>query len=132
MTLQCCVGKAKSEINAVAETKVKLIMIPVSKMTEWMKKYESWRNYIIQSYHTRLLEMLEAIDTIAFMKMDERLLKYLRDRAMVTRDDMIHATHQEIALDLHTSRVVVSRLLKKLEKEEAIKLFRNKIKVIDL
>jgi CRP/FNR family transcriptional regulator len=132
MTLQCCVGNAKSEINAVAETKVKLIMIPISKMTEWMQKYESWRNYIIQSYHTRMMEMLEAIDTIAFMKMDERLLKYLRDKAMVTHDDMLHATHREIAQDLYTSRVVVSRLLKKLEKEGSIKLYRNKIKIIDL
>lgn len=132
MTLQCCVGNAKSEIRAVAETDVKLMMIPVSKMTEWMKNFESWRTYIIQSYHTRIMEMLEAIDTIAFLRMDERLLKYLRDKAMVTRDDMLYATHQEIAQDLHTSRVVVSRLLKKLEKEYAIKLFRNKIKVIDL
>ena len=132
MTLSCCVGNAKSEIRAVAETDTKLIMIPVQMMTDWMKKYNSWREFIIMSYHTRMMEMLEAIDTIAFMKMDDRLLKHLRDKAMVTQDDMLYATHSEIAQDLHTSRVVVSRLLKKLEREGAINLFRNKIKVIDL
>ena len=132
MTLSCCVGSAKSEIRAVAETDTTIVMIPVENMIEWMKKYHSWREYIIQSYHTRLMEMLEAIDTIAFLKMDERLLKYLRDKAMVTQDDMIYATHQQIAQDLHTSRVVVSRILKKLENEGAISLYRNKIKVIAL
>ena len=79
-----------------------------------------------------MIEMLEAIDTIAFLRMDERLLKYLRDKAMVTHDDVIHATHKEISEDLHTSRVVISRLLKKLENEGKIKLHRNNIKIIDL
>ena len=132
MTLSCCVAHAKSEIRAVAETDAKLIMIPVKKMTEWMHKYKSWQEFIVQSYHSRMMEMLEAIDTIAFLKMDERLLKYLRDKAMVSNDDVLHVTHKEIAQDLHTSRVVVSRLLKKLENESKIELFRNKIKVIAL
>ncbi len=132
MTLSCCVGNAKSEIRAVAETDATLLMIPVEKMTAWMHKYKSWQEFIVQSYHSRLMEMLEAIDTIAFLKMDERLLKYLRDKAMVSHDDMLYVTHSEIAQDLHTSRVVVSRVLKKLENEDKIELFRNKIKVIDL
>ncbi len=132
MTLNCCVGQKKSEIRAIAETSAKLIMVPVEKMEEWMKKYHSWRNFILQSYNSRLSEMLETIDTIAFMKMDERLLKHLRDKAMVNSDDMITTTHQEIAQNLHTSRVVVSRLLKKLENEGKIKLHRNSIHVIEL
>lgn len=132
MTLACCMGRTKSEIRAVAETDVKIIMIPVQKMSQWLGKYKSWQDFILQSYHNRMLEMLEAIDTIAFLKMDERLLKYLRDKAMVTHDDDIHATHKEISEDLHTSRVVISRLLKKLENEGKIKLFRNNIRIIDL
>jgi CRP/FNR family transcriptional regulator len=132
MTLACCMGQTKSEIRAVTETDVKLIMIPVQKMTEWLGKYKSWQSFILQSYHNRMIEMLEAIDTIAFLRMDERLLKYLRDKAMVTHDDVIHATHKEISEDLHTSRVVISRLLKKLENEGKIKLHRNNIKIIDL
>ena len=79
-----------------------------------------------------MLEMLEAIDTIAFLKMDDRVLKYIRDKAMVTNDDVIHTTHKEISEDLHTSRVVISRLLKKLENEGKIELYRNYIKIIDL
>lgn len=132
MTLSCCMGNRKSEIRAIAETDAELIMIPIKKMADWMSKYPSWQNFILQSYQDRLKELLQAIDTIAFLKMDERLLKYLRDKAMVNRDETIKVTHQNIAQDLHTSRVVISRLLKKLENEGAIKLYRNKVKVIDL
>jgi CRP/FNR family transcriptional regulator len=132
MTLTCCLGDTKSEIRATAETDTRLIMIPVQKMSDWMSKYKSWQNFILMSYQSRMKEMLESIDTIAFLKMDERLLKYLRDKAMVNQKEEITTTHQEIAYDLHTSRVVVSRLLKKLENEEKIKMNRNSIKVIDL
>ena len=132
MTLTCCLGDTKSEIRAVAETDAKLVMVPVKKMEEWMSKYKSWQNFILASYHDRMSELLEAIDTIAFLKMDQRLFKYLKDKAMVNHDDVIQVTHQEIAHDLHTSRVVISRLLKTLEIDGKIKLNRNSIKVLEL
>lgn len=132
MTLTCCLGDTKSEIRAVAETDAKLVMVPVKKMEEWMSKYKSWQNFILASYHDRMKELLEAIDTIAFLKMDQRLFKYLKDKAMVNHDEVIQVTHQEIAHDLHTSRVVISRLLKTLEIDGKIKLNRNSIKVLQL
>lgn len=132
MTLSCCVGHQKSEIRAVAETDAKLIMIPVEKMEEWMTMHSSWRNFILESYHNRLNEMLETVDSIAFLKMDERLLKYLKDKARVTGSSTINSTHQEIAYELHTSRVVVSRLLKKLENMGKLELNRYHVKIVDL
>lgn len=132
MTLSCCLGQTKSKIAAVTETEVELIMIPKEKMGEWFAKYKSWQEFILQSYHARVDELLEAVDTIAFLKMDERLFKYLKDKAMINHDDLINTTHKEISDDLHTSRVVVSRLLKKLENEGKIKLHRNSIKVLVL
>ncbi|AOW20112.1 Crp/Fnr family transcriptional regulator [Urechidicola croceus] len=131
MTLSCCLGQTKSEIRAIAEVDTKLIMIPIQKMEEWTGKYKTWRNFVFESYHSRLMEMLETIDSIAFLKMDERLLKYLQDKVKVTGDDIIHNTHQEIAYDLHTSRVVISRLLKALENKGVIELHRNNIKVLE-
>ena len=132
MTLSCCLGHQKSEIKAIAETDTKLIMIPVEKMEEWTAKYKSWRNFVFDSYHKRLIEAIETIDSIAFLNMDDRLLKYLKDKTKVTQDNILYNTHQEIAYDLHTSRVVVSRLLKKLEKEGNVKLNRNNIEVIHI
>lgn len=132
MTLSCCMGQKKSEIRAIAETDTTLIMIPVEHMSLWLGKYKSWQNFILQSYHERMSELLEAIDTIAFLKMDERILKYLRDKAMVNHNEEISATHQQIANDLHTSRVVVSRILKALENNHQIKINRNRITLLDL
>ncbi len=71
--------------------------------------------------------MLSAIDNLAFMNMDERLLNYLKDKSKVVKSNEIHSTHQEIAYDLHTSRVVVSRLLKALENNGKISLNRASI-----
>lgn len=132
MTLNCCMQASKSEIRAVTETNVELLMLPIEKMGLWMTRYKSWQNFILESYNNRLKEMLETIDTIAFLNMDERILKHLKDKAMINGTDEIKATHQEIAYDLHTSRVVVSRILKKLEKESKIAIKRNLITVKEL
>lgn len=132
MTLSCCTGSAVSEIRAIAETDSTLLMIPVEKMEEWLGKYKSWRNFIFDSYHERLMEVMATIDSIAFKKMDERLLEYLRNKSKHYNDSEIKVTHQDIALDLHTSRVVISRLLKQLEKTNRIQLNRNSIKLINI
>ena len=130
MTMACCLGETKSEIRAVAETKGQVIMIPVEKMEEWLGKYKSWRNYVFNSYNNRLKEMLTAIDNLAFMNMNERLLNYLFEKAKVNKSREVLNTHQEIAYDLHTSRVVISRLLKALEREGRIKLNRATIEIL--
>lgn len=132
LTLSCCLGQTKSEVRAVAERDTTFIMIPVSRIEEWTAKYKSWRNFVFESYHSRLTEMLETIDTLAFMNMDERLLRYLQDKAKINQSEKLQVTHQQVAYDLNTSRVVISRLLKKLEIEGKILLQRNHIIVREL
>ncbi len=121
----------RSKVRGVCEKDSEIIFIPVKKLEEWMVKYSSWRSFVIDSYNIRINEMLEAIDTLAFMKMDQRLYKYLTDKVQIMRSTSLNTTHQEIAVDLNTSRVVISRLLKQLENEGRIKLYRNKIEVLD-
>ncbi len=130
MSMACCIGDTKSEIRAVAETDGQVIMIPVMYMELWLGKYKSWRNYVFASYNNRLKEMLSAIDNLAFMNMDKRLLNYLLEKSKVNSTKEINTTHQEIAYDLNTSRVVISRLLKALEKEGRIKLHRAYIEIL--
>lgn len=130
MTLACCMGHTRSAIRAIAENKGSVVMIPVTKMEEWLGKYKSWRNYVFESYNKRLGEMLTAIDNLAFMHMDNRLLNYLKEKSKVNNTTVISSTHQEIAYELNTSRVVVSRLLKAFENDGKIKLNRNTIEII--
>lgn len=122
---------SKSKVRGVAEKDSEVVFIPIEKLEEWMVKYKSWRDFVIDSYNIRLSEMLEAIDTLAFMKMDQRLYKHLTDKVKIMRSSTLSTTHQEIAQDLNTSRVVISRLLKQLENEKKIKLYRNKIEVLE-
>ena len=130
MSMACCIGDNKSEIRAVAETDGQVVMIPVMYMELWLGKYKSWRNYVFASYNNRLKEMLTAIDNLAFMNMDKRLINYLLEKAKINNTKEINITHQEIAYDLNTSRVVISRLLKALEKDGKIKLHRAYIEIL--
>lgn len=130
MTLACCMGDKKSEIRAIAENDGVVAMIPVGKMEEWMGKYKSWRAFVFESYNSRFNELLSAIDNIAFMKMDERLLNYLNEKSKIENTKIINKTHKEIAYELNSSRVVISRLLKALENEGIVKLNRNTIEIL--
>ncbi|MBS3992149.1 MAG: Crp/Fnr family transcriptional regulator [Bacteroidetes bacterium] len=126
-----CLHQRKSIFRGIAEKDSEAVFVPVQMIEEWMIKYKSWRHFVVDSYHIRLLEMVEAIESLAFMQMDGRLFKYLTDKAKIMRSTTLNTTHQDLADDLNTSRVVVSRLLKQLEREKKIKLNRNRIEVID-
>lgn len=129
MTIQCCTRRSVSEVKATCMESTIVLMIQREMMEVWMHKYKSWREYIMSSYHTRMMEMMETIDAIAFMRLDERLWKYLKDQAKLLGTLELHHTHQQIADDLHSSRVVISRLLKQLEIKNSITISRNKIKL---
>lgn len=129
MTMACCLGDKQSKIRAIAETDGQLVMIPITKMDEWLTKYPSWRKFIFDSYNNRFDEMLSAIDNLAFNDMNARIKKYLLDVASINNGNIVIKTHQEIAYELNTSRVVISRLLKTLEKENFLVLNRNEITI---
>ncbi len=126
-----CIRRKKSLLRGIAEKDTEVILLPVETLDEWLAKYKTWREFVIDSYNIRLNEMIEAIDTLAFMNMDERIHKYLTDKVQIMRNTSLNTTHLQIAQELNTSRVVVSRLLKNLEKQGKIKLYRNQIDILD-
>jgi len=102
------------------------------KMEEWTAKYKAWRNFVFESYHSRLNALFNTLDSIDFDKMDMRLVVYLKEKSRINKDHIIHNTHQEIAYELHSSRVLISRLLKKLEQMGKLELHRNHIKLLEI
>ena len=130
MAYSCCVEAKKSEVKAIAEDDVELIAIPHIKLDEWLCKYPSWKNYIMRSFNERFLELLKSIESIAFHKLDERLIAYMKEKKRLSGSNVIKASHYVIADELATSRVVVSRLLKHLENDGKILLYRNEIKLL--
>lgn len=130
MAYSCCVEAKKSEVKAIAEDDVELIAIPHIKLDEWLCKYPGWKNYIMRSFNERFLELLKSIESIAFHKLDERLIAYLREKQRLSGSSVIKTSHYLIAGELATSRVVVSRLLKQLENDKKIILYRNELKLL--
>ena len=127
-----CINRNKSMFKGVVTRDAEGIFVPVNMISEWLQKYETWRHFIIDSYHFRLIEMVESIDRLAFLNLQERLYKHLLDKVKIANDNTLVITHQEIADDINTSRVVVSRLLKRIENEGQITIRRNKIIVENL
>lgn len=78
MAYSCCVESKKREVKAIAEDEVELKTIPPIKLDEWLCKYPGWKNYIMCSFNIRFLELLNSIESIAFHKLDERLIAYLK------------------------------------------------------
>ena len=129
MSFTCCMQQKPSEIKAEADDVVELVALPVTVMDEWLMKYPTWKNFVMKTIQDRFNEMLKAIDQIAFQKLDERLVHYLKEKSKVTGSAVINLSHEQIANELATSRVVVSRLLKKLENDNKLVLYRNQIKI---
>lgn len=130
MSMACCLGDKRSNIRAIGEVAGSVIMIPVTFMDTWLATYSSWRKFVFDSYNNRLEEMLEAVDNLAFNDMSGRLKNHLLNVATINNGNIVSKTHLEIAQELNTSRVVVSRLLKNLEKEGFLSLNRNNITIL--
>ena len=130
MTLGSFFGQTKSDIRAVAEQDSLFVIMPLDKVIEWTGLHTDFRQFVFESFNTRLKELVEAMDSLAFLDLHGRTTKYLDDRVKVNGTTTLATTHAEIAADLHTSRVVVSRILKQLENEGKISLHRNRIEVL--
>jgi CRP/FNR family transcriptional regulator, anaerobic regulatory protein len=130
MSLTCCMDRQTSEIKAVTEIETDAILIPHKLMESWMDKYTSWKSFVMKTIRLRFNEMLHTIDQIAFQNLDTRLVQYLKEKSKINQSKLINLSHQQIADDLATSRVVISRLLKKLENDKKLLLYRHQIKLL--
>jgi CRP/FNR family transcriptional regulator len=130
LTFTCCMQQKESEIRATTEEDTELIILPISVMDDWLQRFPAWRNFVMQTIQYRFNELLTTIDHIAFQNLDERLVQYLKTKSKTLQTSLIKLSHEQIAVDLASSRVVISRLLKKLENDQKIILFRNEIKLL--
>ena len=130
MTFTCCMEQLPSEIRAVAEEDVQILSLPITVMDEWMTKYPTWKSFVMKAIRHRFNELLKTIDHIAFQKLDERLVSYLKEKSKATGSSLLNISHQQIAEELASSREVISRLLKKLENGNKLLLYRNQIKLL--
>ena len=116
-----------SEIRLEVQSNIVYIAIPSKVVNSWFLKYESWRSFFFKLNKQQTSYLIEKIDDIAFTNLENRLLKYLEYTSLISNNNTINIKHFDIARDLKVSREAISRVLKKLEREEGISLGRNKI-----
>jgi CRP/FNR family transcriptional regulator len=130
LSFSCCMVRQRSEVRAIAEEETLLCIVPLDRAEKWLLEYPQWKSLVMLGFRSRFLELLDTLDSLAFSSMDQRLWNWLRDKA-AHHGNPVTKTHQEIADELHTSREVVSRLLKQMERKGMVELGRNRIEVKD-
>ena len=130
MSYSACITNSVSKVFAITEKDTKVLMISAGTLSELLERHPSFNNYFNHLYQSRYEELIGAIDQLVFKKFDERLYLYLTDKSAKLGEKVLKMTHQEIAQDTGTVREVVSRALKKMEKEGKVILTRNEINII--
>jgi len=131
MSVTCCMKQEKSKIKAVVEEEARVLLIPFHYMDDWMSRYTSWKNFIMQTYSARFDGLIRALDSVVFESLEERLINYLHLKQDALKNSKFHITHKDISQDLNTSREAISRLLKKMELAGTIKLGRNQVELFN-
>lgn len=120
----------RSRIRAVVDEAAEVLIVPSEHISSLVREQPEWLDYIFRLYQKRFEELLDAVNAVAFKRMDERLSDFLRRRSEVVKSKTLEITHEQIAQELGTARVVVSRLLKEMEHKNLLKLGRGKIELV--
>lgn len=119
-----------SKVKAEVEEDAEILFLPTEKVAALIKTHPEWLDYIFKLYHKRFEELLEMVNEVTFKKVDDRLLSLLHKKFELNDSKIINTTHEQLANELGTARVVVSRLLKSLEEDGKVILGRNKIELL--
>jgi CRP/FNR family transcriptional regulator len=131
MAITCCMGDARSNVRVIADEDTKAVAVPTRLLDEWSTRFRSWKAFVMHQYQQRFDDLLNVVDSIAFRKLDDRLWKALKDRAQRTGGTVVKASHQELADELHSSREVISRLLKQMERDGLVRMGRQQVELVN-
>jgi CRP/FNR family transcriptional regulator len=130
MTFSCGMMSKLSQVEGTAEEDLSMLCVPVAVMEEWMGKYPTWKRFVMATIVDEFMDVIKTVDDVTFKKMDGRLVTYLKEKSKIAGSSLVNLSHQQIADEMGTNRVVISRLLKKLENDKKLLLFRNQIKLL--
>lgn len=130
MSFSASLTNEPSKVYAVTESDTKALLLPATEMNEWIKLYPNINTMFYSMFKLRYADLLDTINHIIFNKLDQRVLKHLNDKAELHGSKVIATTHKQIANELGTAREVVSRIIKKLEKEGLVLQLQDGIKIV--
>lgn len=120
MTFSSIFTDKTSRIYAVSEERSEVMLMPVSQLLVWLMKFPQLNQLFFLEYDLRYKTMMDTISQVVFQRLDKRILEYLDQKIKRHTSDVLKISHKKIADDLGTAREVVSRILKKYEKEGVI------------
>jgi len=129
MSLSACFYNNESPSQAVAMEPTEVLTVPTQYITQWQTEYTSWNNFVIKTFRNRYDELLNTFESVAFDHVDKRLWDYLKCRASRQETNAVEISHQELAKELGTTRVVISRILKQFELNGQVALHRGLVQV---
>ncbi len=131
----CILNRQPFPAQAVCLTQVMAFLVPAPRVRQWTRENEHWRSFMFETLSQRLAHLIDLVDSVVFKSLPERLWDWLQANAEVTSEThdsgvscaIVARTHQQIADELGTSREVVSRLLKKMERAGKLRLQRGRV-----
>jgi len=129
LTTNCLIAQECYAAEGIAETRVKALVVPAQTFRSLLARSESFRTFVFSAFSTRIADLLLLIEEVAFGRIDVRLAGWLRQH--VDQRGEIHATHQDIAVELGTAREVISRQLKEFERCGWLALHRGRVCIVD-
>ncbi len=130
MSFSSCINNDKSKIFAITEEESSVLLLPSDKVANWVVEFPAINKLFYQQYDLRYSELVDTIHQMLYYRLDKRFLDYLSKKVSVTGNNPIKISHKEIANDLGTAREVVSRLVKKLEKQNLVKQYHDSIELM--
>jgi CRP/FNR family transcriptional regulator len=121
MSFSASLRNEPSRIYAVTEEDTRALLLPADRVSEWIRQFPGINTLFYQQYNIRYAELLDTIKYLLYHKLDKRILDYLTEKSRVKGEKILSIRHKQIANELGTAREVITRLLKKLEKEGKIK-----------
>ena len=121
MSFSASLRNEPSRIYAVTEENTRALLLPSQKVAEWTRQYFGINTLFYQQYNMRYAELLETIKYLLYHKLDKRILDYLIEKSRIKGEKILNIRHKQIASELGTAREVITRLLKKMEKEGKIR-----------
>lgn len=130
MSILGAMNGAASKIKAITVEETEVLFIRPEKAAALVKENPAWSTFIFELYQTRFEELLQVVTKVNFKKLDDRIMDLLREKARLFASDTLSVTHQEVAQEIGSPREAISRVLKKLEKEGKVQLYRGKIRLV--
>jgi CRP/FNR family transcriptional regulator len=130
MSLAAAYFNNKSTSHGVAIEPTEALVFPSSLIMEWQLKYPSWNKYVMRMFRSRYDELIGSFERVVFEHINVRVMEYLKRKSRIEENKMINLSHQNLANELGTTRVVISRILKQFERDKKVELFRGAIRLL--